>query len=86
MKSNKKQIHHFGDGSFALEPIFVPCSENSDEGDGFLLSYVYREALNRSDLVILDAQHVDDEPLAIVQLPHRVPFGFHGCWVDGGRS
>ena len=48
----------------------------------FLLSYVYREANNRSDLVILNAQHVDDEPLAIVQLPHRVPFGFHGCWVD----
>lgn len=20
--------------------------------------------------------------LAIVQLPHRVHFGFHGCWVD----
>ena len=82
MKSNKKQIHHFGDGSFALEPIFVPRSENSHEGDGFLLSYVYREALNRSDLVILDAQQVDAEPLAIIQLPHRVPFGFHGCWVD----
>lgn len=80
--NNKKQTHHFGDGSFALEPIFVPRSSDSHEGDGFLLSYVYREALNRSDLVILDAQHVDAESLAIVQLPHRVPFGFHGCWVN----
>lgn len=83
-KTNKKQIHHFGEGSFCLEPIFIPRSSGSGskEGDGFILSYVYREALNRSDLVILDALHIDTEPLAIVQLPHRVPFGFHGCWVD----
>lgn len=60
----------------------MPRSKDTPEGDGFLLSYVYREALNRSDLIILDAQHVADEPLAIIQLPHRVPFGFHGCWVD----
>lgn len=82
-KNNKKQIHHFGEGSFPLEPIFVSRSANAQEGNGFLLSYVYRESLNRSDLVILDAQQVDTEPLAIVQLPHRVPFGFHGCWVEG---
>lgn len=82
VNSNKKQIHHFGKGSYSLEPIFVPRSTHAKEGDGFLLSYVYHEAENRSDLVILDAQHVDDEPLAIIQLPHRVPFGFHGCWVN----
>jgi carotenoid cleavage dioxygenase len=82
VKNNKKKTHHFGDNSFPLEPLFIPRSADSHEGDGFLLSYVYREVLNRSDLVILDAQHVDAEPLAIVQLPHRVPFGFHGCWVD----
>lgn len=81
-QSNKKNIHHFGAGSFPLEPIFVPRSANAPEGDGFLLSYVYREAQKRSDLVILDAQRVNEEPLAIVQLPHRVPFGFHGCWVN----
>lgn len=81
-KNNKKKIHHFGEGSYPLEPIFVPRSVYAKEGDGFLLSYVYREKINRSDLVILDAQHVDADPLAIIQLPHRVPFGFHGCWVE----
>jgi carotenoid cleavage dioxygenase len=39
-----------------------------------------------SDLVILDAQQVDAEPLAVVQLPHRVPFGIHGCWVDASSE
>lgn len=80
--TNKKQAHYFGEGSYPLEPIFVPRSVNTEEGDGFLLSYVYREAFNRSDLVILDAKQIDAEPLAIVQLPHRIPFGFHGCWVN----
>jgi carotenoid cleavage dioxygenase len=86
MKNHKKQIHNFGYGSSPLEPIFVPRSVDSHEGNGFLLSYVYREALNRSDLVILDAQHANTEPLAIVQLPHRIPFGFHGCWAEGIRA
>ena len=83
MQNDKKSIHHFGDSSFALEPIFVPRSINAPEGDGFILSYVYRQAENRSDLVILDAQKIAEAPLAIVQLPHRVPYGFHGCWVAG---
>ncbi len=82
MQTNDKQIHHFGKGSYPLEPIFVPRTQEAAEGDGFLLSYVYREAANRSDLVLLDAQRVDEEPIAMIQLPHRVPFGFHGCWVD----
>lgn len=86
LKNEKKRIHHFGEGSFPLEPIFVPRSADSREGDGFLLSYVYREATNRSDLVVLDASHVEAEPLAIIQLPHRVPFGFHGCWVGANSS
>jgi len=86
VKNNKNQVHHFGQGAFPLEPIFVPRSLDAQEGDGFLLSYVYREAHNRSDLVILEAQQVDAPPLAIVQLPHRVPFGFHGCWVDASSE
>jgi len=75
-------VHYFGDDALAVEPIFVPRTKNVNEGDGYLLSYIYRKSLNRSDLVILDAKHVDESPVAIVQLPHRVPFGFHGCWVD----
>ncbi len=84
LKTGEKQIHNFGVGAFPLEPVFVPRSMNAPEGDGFLLSYVYRESSKTSDLVILDAQHLRDKPLAIIQLPHRVPYGFHGCWVNKG--
>ena len=48
--------------------------------DGFVLALVYRAAENRSDLLILDAQAIDAEPLARIELPVRVPYGFHGNW------
>ncbi len=80
-----KAIHYLGEDAIPLEPIFVPRSADAKEGDGFVLFYVYRKSQQRSDLIVLDAQNVGGEALAIIQLPHAVPFGFHGCWVDGPR-
>ncbi len=68
------------DGDFTGEPVFVPKSAEAAEGDGYVLSLLYRGADNRSDLGIFDAQNLSDGPLALAQLPHRVPFGFHGNW------
>ena|SRR3989338_2145522 len=82
LQQDIKQIHRFGNKIMPHEPIFVPRSKNSKQGEGFLLTYVYHTTQDRSDLVILDAEHVDHEPVAIVQLPHRIPYGFHGCWVS----
>ena len=62
------------------EPIFVPRSDSAPEGDGFVLAIVYRPQEDRSDVLVLDAQNVGAEPLATIQLPHRVPGGFHGNW------
>lgn len=67
-------------GDAAGEPVFVPRTPNAAEGDGYLLSLVYRAAENRSDLVFLDATDVAAGPIAAAELPHRVPFGFHGNW------
>ena len=36
-----------------------------------------------SEAHVLDARDFTAEPLAIVELPRRVPVGFHACWVDG---
>lgn len=37
---------------------------------------------NRSSLGIFDNQAMKQGPVAEVELPVRVPFGFHGLWVD----
>jgi 8'-apo-carotenoid 13,14-cleaving dioxygenase len=35
-----------------------------------------------TDFVILDARNFTGAPTATIHLPHRVPPGFHGNWVD----
>ena len=63
----------------ANEAFFVPGGPG--EGEGWLLTYVYDRSTRTSDLVILDAEHVESGPVAEIHLPQRVPHGFHGVWV-----
>ncbi len=78
------QVHALGPRDAANEPVFVPRRRDAPEGDGWLLAVVWRGDENRSDLLVLDAQHVDREPVATVRLPHRVPNGFHGNFRNLG--
>jgi carotenoid cleavage dioxygenase len=73
--------HDLGPGRHGAEPYFVPRPGASDEDDGYLMSYVYDQGRDASELVILDARDPARDPLARVMLPGRVPYGFHGAWV-----
>lgn len=64
------------------EAVFVPRAADASEDDGWLLTLVYDPDRDTSDLVVLDARDVAGEPEAIVHLPRRVPFGFHGNWIS----
>jgi carotenoid cleavage dioxygenase-like enzyme len=44
------------------------------------MSFVYAPGRDASDLVIVDASRLAVQ--AIIELPARVPFGFHGTWVS----
>jgi carotenoid cleavage dioxygenase len=70
-----------GEMERANEAFFVPDGDRADEGEGWLLSYLYDRTTDRSSLGIFDAQAVADGPVARVHLPARVPYGFHGLWV-----
>jgi carotenoid cleavage dioxygenase len=67
--------------SEAGEPVFVPRSDGAAEDDGWVITLVYDPGTDRSDLVVLNASDFTGEPQAVVHLPTRVPFGFHGNWV-----
>jgi carotenoid cleavage dioxygenase len=82
-KTGRRRVRNLGPTTFTSEPVFVPRSPQSAEGEGVLLAVVYRQEEKRSDLLILDAEHIEGEPLATVKLPHRVPHGFHGNWGQG---
>ena len=79
-------MHELPAGDFTGEPVFVPKSAAAAEGEGYLLSVIYRGAENRSDFAVFDAQNVAAGPLGLAQLPHRVPFGFHGNWRPNAAS
>ncbi len=81
LRDGKTEFHSEGDARVFLEPVFVPAAEDAAEDDGWILAYVYDAAENRSDVVILHAQDFEADPVAVVHLPARVPFGFHGNWV-----
>ncbi|HEY8525874.1 MAG TPA: carotenoid oxygenase family protein [Acidimicrobiales bacterium] len=62
------------------EGVFVPAGRG--EGEGWVLTFVWDRTTDRSALAVFDAQAVREGPVARVELPVRVPFGFHGLWVD----
>jgi carotenoid cleavage dioxygenase len=68
-------------GDTISEPVFVARGDDAAEGDGWLLAAVWRARENRSDLAVFNATDVEAGPVALVQLGHRVPDGFHGNWV-----
>ena len=49
------------------------------------MAYVFDAKRNASDVVILSARDFSGPPLAVVELPVRVPFGFHGDWIPDRR-
>ena len=75
--------HDFGDRVVG-EAVFVPRARAAAEDDGYLALFVSDSAGRSSDFVLLDAAHVDAEPVAVVRLPQRVPQGLHGNWIARG--
>jgi carotenoid cleavage dioxygenase len=77
--------HRFGTGVVPGGPgeaVFVPSTSGpADESNGWYLGYVYDAVRDGSDLVILDASDFAGKPVARIQLPRRVPYGFHGNWI-----
>ncbi len=82
LQAETTTIRRLGAGNTPSEPVFVPKHMSSKEGEGYLLSVIYDAAKDSSVLLVLDALHIDQDPIAIVELPHRIPNGFHGSWVD----
>ena len=65
----------------AGEAVFVPESATSPEDDGYVLSLVFDDERGATDLLIVASQDFTGDPVAVVHLPVRVPYGFHGNWA-----
>ena len=81
--NQRSDIAELGAEKMAGEPVFIPAASQQSEDEGYLMTYLYDRSLDKSDLVIYNAQELRSGPIAEIKLPQRVPFGFHGSWVAG---
>ena len=93
VESGERQLWSAAPQGYVSEPIFVPRSSAAfkdglptdtlvgAEDDGWLLTLVYNAAHERSEVVILDARNLHQEPVARLRLKHHVPYGLHGSFT-----
>jgi carotenoid cleavage dioxygenase-like enzyme len=62
------------------ENCFVPRKNSKDEGDGYVMAIANNYESMSSDLVIVDAQKMEQGVIATVKLPFRLRSGTHTNW------
>jgi carotenoid cleavage dioxygenase len=72
-----------GDNRTLQEPCFIPKSKGAAEGEGYIVQIQTHTDDGLSDLLLYDAQRVDEGPMATIHIPMRMRFGLHGNWVPG---
>ena len=85
METGARQVHDFGPNRHPGEFVFVPAHPQAGEDEGWLIGLVIDANAETTDLVILDARDFEGAPQASIRIPHRVPPGFHGNWVESAR-
>lgn len=80
---NVQGIFDLGPGRFGSEAVFVPSQPGTEceEDDGYLIFFVHDENTGKSAVNVIDAKTMSMEPVAVVELPKRVPYGFHAFFV-----
>jgi len=77
-----QQTEYFAGGHYTLQECqFVPRDNTAREGCGYLIGVANNFDTMLSELHILDAEKLDQGPLAKIKLPVRLRNGVHGHWV-----
>ena len=79
MQGGKLDTLYLGTEGSLQEACFVPRNANSPEGDGYLVGVYSNFAEARSELLVVDAQRMQE--LARVILPFRIAEQVHGAWA-----
>ncbi|KAK4488621.1 hypothetical protein RD792_004390 [Penstemon davidsonii] len=80
---NIQGIFDLGPGRFGSEAVFIPRQPGftSEEDDGYLIFFAHDEKTGKSAVNVIDAKTMSPDPVAVVELPKRVPYGFHAFFV-----
>jgi carotenoid cleavage dioxygenase-like enzyme len=86
LQNRSSTLYRAGEGVSLAEACFAPRSKTAPEGSGYLMGVAsHTTQANRADLVILDAEHIEDGPVATVKLPTRIVGQIHGWWVPADQ-
>ncbi|WP_375283401.1 carotenoid oxygenase family protein [Marinicauda pacifica] len=69
-----------GPGVYVEEPLFIPASRRSAEGEGWIVHTALNAEARATELHVFDALNLSAGPQSSWRLPYACPFGFHGCW------
>lgn len=73
-------IYFAGDNLGLQECMFAPRRRDGAEDDGYILGIANNFATMSSELHIVDAQRMEQGPVAVVKLPFRLRSGTHVNW------
>ncbi|WP_433177761.1 carotenoid oxygenase family protein [Actinoallomurus sp. CA-150999] len=76
-----RQLMPVGPGVLPGEAVFVPAEGGTAEDHGYLLTITSDIVRDTSELLVIDATDLSRDPIAVVELPRRVPGGIHGSWI-----
>jgi carotenoid cleavage dioxygenase-like enzyme len=79
LEAGTQDVWESGPGRFVGEPVFAPTGEG--EADGRVLVMIYDGLEESCRLGIFDPKDIAAGPVATVQMPRLLPYGFHGNWI-----
>jgi len=78
-ESGRATQFDFGPKTVAGEPVFAAAPGGSED-QGWLITQVLDGNSGKTFFAVLDAEHVEDGPAAMLWLDHHLPISFHGAW------
>ncbi|XP_023768642.1 carotenoid 9,10(9',10')-cleavage dioxygenase 1 isoform X1 [Lactuca sativa] len=76
----KMEYHWLPKNNFCTGSTFVAKTKAVEEDDGWVVTFAHDEDSDTSYVLVVDANNFGNEPIAIINLPQRVPYGHHGSF------
>jgi carotenoid cleavage dioxygenase-like enzyme len=81
-QTGEVDTYYVGDDAAVQEPVYVRKSDQSPEGDGYLLTVVNRFPEARGEMLVFDALRLSEGPIATVRAPLFLRPVTHSNWVS----